>query len=124
VSQYFRGEVVSNSKDRSCAGSCEPGSRNRTNECIFGAEKPLGVEILERGVNEQEKGNGEFSSQAIGDRGGRILSQLGGFQVSGRGSDKGNKGSKGNEQRETGKARGMRHVYTICIHVHNECLNG
>jgi hypothetical protein len=37
---------------------------------------------------------------------------------------KGNKGSKGNEQGEMGKARGMRHVYTICVHVHNECLNG
>ncbi len=35
---------------------------------------------------------------------------------------KGSMGSKGNEQRETGKARGMRHVYIICVHVHNECL--
>jgi hypothetical protein len=63
----------------------------------------------------KRQGNGEFSLQANGDQGGRILSQLGGFQVSG-------KGNKGNEQRETGKARGMGHVYTICVHVHNECL--
>ncbi len=66
----------------------------------------------------KRQGNGEFSLQANGDQGGRILSQLGGFQVSG----KGNKGSKGNEQRETGKARGMHHVYMICVHVHNDCL--
>ncbi len=73
------------------------------------------------GVNEQGQGKGEFSLQAIGDRGGRILSQLGGFQVSGKGN-KGSTGSKGNEQRETGKAREMCHVYTICVHVHNEYL--
>jgi hypothetical protein len=53
--------------DRTCAG-CRP------NECIFGGEKPRGVGILELGVYEQGKGNGEFSLQAIGDRGGRILS--------------------------------------------------
>ncbi len=29
--------------------------------------------------NEQGEGNGEFSLQAIGDHGGQILSQLGGF---------------------------------------------
>ncbi len=72
----------------------------------------------------KRQGNGEFSLQANGDHGGRILSQLGGFQVSGKENkgNKGRKGSKGNEQRETGKARGMRHVYMICVHVHNECL--
>ncbi len=77
-----------------------------------------------RGLLSKRQGNGEFSSQANGDRGGWILSQLGGFQVSGKGNkgSKGNKGIKGNEQRETGKARGMRHVYIICVHVHNECL--
>jgi hypothetical protein len=69
----------------------------------------------------KRQGNGEFSLQANGDRGRRILSQLKGFQVSGKGN-KGNKGSKGNKQRETGKARGMRHVYTICVYLHNECL--
>jgi hypothetical protein len=69
----------------------------------------------------KRQGNGEISLQTNGDQGGRILSQLGGFQVRGKGN-KGNKGSKGNEQRETGKARGMRHVYMICVHVHNECL--
>ncbi len=49
------------------------------NECIFGGEKPQGVRILEAGVYEQGKGNGEGSLQANGDQGGRILSQLGGF---------------------------------------------
>jgi hypothetical protein len=60
-------------------------------------------------------GNGKFSLQANGDQGGRILSQLGGFQASG-------KGSKGSKQIEMGKARGMHHVYMTCVHVHNECL--
>jgi hypothetical protein len=44
------------------------------------------------------RGNGEFSLQANGDQGGRILSQLEGFQVSG----KGNKGEQ-EEQGEQGK---------------------
>jgi hypothetical protein len=57
----------------------------RPNECIFGGEKPPGGSgFWSGGVYEQGKGNGEFSLQAIGDRGGRILSQLGGFQVSRR----------------------------------------
>jgi hypothetical protein len=60
----------------------------------------------------KRQGNGDFSLQTNGDRGGGILSQLGGFQVSGKGN-KGSKGSKGNERRETGTARGMRHVYMI-----------
>jgi hypothetical protein len=63
----------------SCTESCEPGSRCHPNECIFGGEKPRGVGILELGVYEQGKGNGEFSLQAIRDQGGQILSQLGGF---------------------------------------------
>jgi hypothetical protein len=62
-----------------CTGSCEPGSRCRPNECIFGCEKLRGVGILELGVYGQGEGNGKFSLQATGDQGGRILSQLGGF---------------------------------------------
>jgi hypothetical protein len=80
--------------DRTCAGFCEPGSQCRPNECIFGGEKPRGVGILELGVYEQGKENGEFSLQAIGDRGGRILSQLGGFQVSERGLKRGTRGMR------------------------------
>ncbi len=52
-----------------CSGSCEPGSRCHPNECIFGGGKPQGVGILEAGVYEQGKGNGEGSLQAIGDQG-------------------------------------------------------
>jgi hypothetical protein len=62
-----------------CTGSCEPSSRCRPNECIFGCEKPRGVGNLELGVYGQGEGNGEFSLQATGDQGGRILSQLGEF---------------------------------------------
>jgi hypothetical protein len=77
-----------------CSGSCEPGSRCHPNECIFGGEKPQEVGILEAGVYEQGKGNGEGSLQANGDQGGRILSQLGGFQVS-EGDQKGEQGEQG-----------------------------
>jgi hypothetical protein len=76
-----------------CSGSCESGSRCHPNECIFGGEKPQGVGILEVGVYEQGKGNGEGSLQASGDQGGRIPSQLGGFQVSGR--EQGEQGEQG-----------------------------
>jgi hypothetical protein len=34
-------------QENHCAGSCEPGSRCRPNECIFGSGKPRGVGILE-----------------------------------------------------------------------------
>ncbi len=87
-----------------CTGSCEPGSRRHPNECIFGGEKPRGVGNLELGVYGQGERIGEFSLQAIGDQGGRILSQQGGFQVSERGR-KGEQGVQGES------ARGMRHVY-------------
>jgi hypothetical protein len=90
-----------------CSGSCEPGSRCHPNECIFGGEKPRGVRILEAGVYEQGKGNGEVSLQANGDQGGRILSQLGGFQV----SEGDRKGEQGELARGDNKARGMRHVH-------------
>ncbi len=47
-----------------CARSCEPGSRCRPNECIFGSRKLRGVRILEGGVYEPGEGNGEVSLQA------------------------------------------------------------
>ncbi len=43
---------------------------------------PGGVGILGWGLYEQWEGNGEFSLRATWERGGRILSQQGGFQVS------------------------------------------
>ncbi len=42
-------------------------------------ENPGGVGILGRGVYEPGEGNGEVSLQATWERGGRILSQQGGF---------------------------------------------
>jgi hypothetical protein len=48
-------------------------------------------------------GNGEFRLKANGDQGGRILSQLGGFQVSGKGT-KGSKGCEGSK--ENGESKG------------------
>jgi hypothetical protein len=96
-----------------CTGSCEPGLRCHPNECIFGGEKPRGVGILESGVYEQGKGNGEVSLQANGDQGGRILSQVGGFQVS-EGDRKGEKGEQREPARGDNKSRGMRHVHNLC----------
>ncbi len=64
---------------------------------------PGGLGFWNWGYMSKERGNGEFSLQAIGDRGGRILSQQGGFQVSERGSKRGTRGGV--------KARGMRHVH-------------
>ncbi len=50
--------------------------------CIFSSGKPQGVGILESGVYGEGDGNGEISLRATWERGGRILSQQGGFQVS------------------------------------------
>jgi hypothetical protein len=56
------------------------------------------------GVGEKG-GTGEVSSQATWDRGGRILSQLGGFQVSKKGLKGEQRGTKQSQQGEI-KARG------------------
>jgi hypothetical protein len=72
------------------------------------------VGILGRGVYEPGEGNGEVSLRATWERGGRILSQQGGFQVS-------REGWKG-EQKEISKGRkkqGECAMYIVtCIHVH------
>ncbi len=52
----------------------------------------LGSGNLEGGGFGERVGIGEVSLQATLDRGGRILSQLGGFQVSRRGLERGGKG--------------------------------
>jgi hypothetical protein len=57
----------------------------------FGFGKPQGVGISGRGPDGRVREMRGVSLRATQRRGGRILSQLGGFQVSG----KGNKGSKG-----------------------------
>ncbi len=78
------------------------------------------------GANEQGQGTGEFSLQAIGDQGGRILSQLGGFQESGKGNkgNKGSKGSKGNAQRETGKqGECAMYIRSVFMYIMNVCAN-
>jgi hypothetical protein len=68
----------------------------------------------------KRQGNGEFSSQANGDQGRRILSQLGGFQVSG----KGNKGSKGNNQRETWKqGECAMYIQSVFMYIMNVCVS-
>ncbi len=83
-----------------CARSCEPGSHCCPNECIFGSGEPRGVGILGRGVYEPGEGNGEVSLQATWERGGRILSQQGGFQVSREGLERGAKGNQQGEKKQ------------------------
>ncbi len=83
-----------------CTRAYGSGSQCRPNECIFGSGKPRGVGILGRRVYEPGEGNGEVSLWATWERGGRILSQQGGFQVS-RGGQKGEqRGAKGKQQGE------------------------
>ncbi len=74
-----------------CTRAYGSGSQCRPNECIFGSGRPRGVGILGRRVYEPGEVNGEVSLRATWERGGRILSQQGGFQVSGEGrkEDKG-----------------------------------
>jgi hypothetical protein len=65
---------------------------------------PRGVGILEWGVYGQGEGNEEFSLQATGDQGGRILSQLGGFPSKQRGLERGAKGIQQGEIKSKGIA--------------------
>jgi hypothetical protein len=60
-------------------------------ECIFGSGKPRGGGILGEGGTGTIGGTKGVSLRATGSRGGRILSQRGGFQVSEQG-EQGNKG--------------------------------
>jgi hypothetical protein len=65
-------------------------------------ENPGGSGFWDEGVYEPGEGNGEVSLQATWIRGGRILSQQGGFQVSREGLERGTKGNK-----EKQEARGL-----------------
>jgi hypothetical protein len=70
------------------------------------------------GSNEPGEGNGEVSLRATWIRGGRILSQQGGFQVSREGLEG---GAKGNQQGE--KKQGECTVYIEPVFVYiKECL--
>ncbi len=57
-------------------------------------ENPGGSGFWGGGVYEPGEGNGEVSLRATWTRGGRILSQQGGFQVSRDGLERGTKGIK------------------------------
>ncbi len=61
------------------------GSQCRPNECIFGSGKTQGVGISGEGPHGQVREMRGVSLRATRERGGRILSQQGGFQVSGKG---------------------------------------
>ncbi len=70
-------------------------------------ENPGGLGFWVGGYMNQVKEMGEVSLRATWERGGRILSQQGGFQVSREGLER---GAKGNQQGEK-EAREMCHVY-------------
>jgi hypothetical protein len=92
-----------------CKRAYELGSQCCPNECLFGSGKPQGVGISGRGPDGQARENTGVSLRATQGRGGRILSQQEGFQVSG----KGNKWSKGKQGEQ-----GDNHVHnlsTLCI---------
>ncbi len=61
----------------------------------LGLEKPQGVGNSGDGPHGQVREMKGVSLQATRERGGRILSQQGGFQVSGRGQTRGARGARG-----------------------------
>jgi hypothetical protein len=61
----------------------------------LGLEKPQGVGISGKGPHGQVREMKGVSLRATRERGGRILSQQGGFQVSGKGQTKGTRGARG-----------------------------
>jgi hypothetical protein len=70
----------------------------------LGLEKPQGVGILDEGARWAGEGNEGVSLRATRERGGRILSQQGGFQVSG----KGQQGKQGEQEEQ-----GDNHVHNL-----------
>jgi hypothetical protein len=61
----------------------------------LGMEKPQRVGIRGEGTHGQVREMKGVSLRATRERGGRILSQQGGFQISGRGQTKGARGARG-----------------------------
>jgi hypothetical protein len=83
----------------------------------LGLGNSRGVGILEWGVYESGEGNGNISLRATWVRGGRILSQQGGFQVS-----KGRMNGEQKEIEESKKQGDYSGLGVIYARVHNECL--
>jgi hypothetical protein len=83
-----------------CTNTVPDRRRRIVPEIVLVRRWVTGVLGIWRGEGWEGVGTGEVSLQATWDRGGRILSQLGGFQVSRRGL-KGEQGeTKGNQQGE------------------------
>jgi hypothetical protein len=61
----------------------------------LGLEKPQGVGISGEGSHGQVRAMKGVSLRATRERGGRILSQQEGFQVSGKGQTRGTRGARG-----------------------------
>jgi hypothetical protein len=93
-----------------------PDRRRRNPEVVLVRRWVIWVLGIWKGRVWGRGGSRGVSLQATWDQGGWIISQLGGFQVSRRGL----KGSKGNQQGETKKARGMRHyMQSVLVYIMN-----
>jgi hypothetical protein len=101
-----------------CSGQKMPESWGRHSEALGN----LGSRNLEGGRIGERVEKGEVSLQATWDRGGWILSQQGGFQVSREGLERGGKGRKGESARGDKKQGECAMYIVICVHVYNECL--
>ncbi len=86
-----------------CAGSCEPGSRCRPNECIFGSGRPRGSGFWNEGYMGKGRELGRSIYEQPGNEVDGILSQQGRFQVSKRRR----MGSKREWEKGKQKARGL-----------------
>ena len=101
-----------------CSGQKTPESWGRLSEALGN----WGSGNLEGGGFGERVGTGEVSLKATWDRGGRILSQLGGFQVSRKGVKGVRKGSKGESARGDKKQGECAMYIAICARVYKECL--
>jgi hypothetical protein len=105
---------VDNIAKGECSRAYGSGLQCCPNECIFGSGKPWGVGILDGGVYEPGEGNGEVSLRATWERGGRILSRLGGFQVSREGEKGEQWGAKGSKEESARGRKGTCRAHKLC----------
>ncbi len=95
-----------------------PYKRSRIHEVIVVRRYSPGYWEFGVGREWERVEKGEVSLRVTRERGGRILSQLGGFQVSKRGQEREQKGiSKGRQ-----KARGSTIIYSKATHVYKDCV--
>jgi hypothetical protein len=103
--QFLQSSVSIKTKNLRLRDSSVPDRRRRIiPEVVLVRRWVIGVLGIWRGRVWGRVGTEEVSLQATWDRGGRILSQLGGLQVSRRGLERGTKGNQQGETRSKGNA--------------------